>query len=103
MNYDRYTKDLEKSALLNGNATSVGGNGVPDARYKCVGQPRGKTIKANGLTRGCVTTGPFKESVSTIILSTLTVLVSNAGHHSGKRLTPDFREEATFSFPSCSA
>ncbi|KAG7287554.1 hypothetical protein NEMBOFW57_007066 [Staphylotrichum longicolle] len=61
MNYDRYTKDAKNSALFNGNATSMGGNGEPDPRY--TGLRMGSaTIKSAG-GGGCVTQGPFKEFV----------------------------------------
>ncbi|KAH8901345.1 Di-copper centre-containing protein [Thozetella sp. PMI_491] len=61
MNYDRYTKDPEKSALFNGNMTSMGGNGAPDPRYKGVSSSNGM-IKSGG-GGGCVTEGPFKDMV----------------------------------------
>lgn len=61
MNYDRYTKDAKNSALFNGNATSMGGNGDPDPKY--TGLRMGSfTVKSAG-GGGCVTQGPFKESV----------------------------------------
>ncbi|KAK4207267.1 hypothetical protein QBC37DRAFT_299086 [Rhypophila decipiens] len=62
MNYDRYTHEPEKSALFNGNATSMGGNGAPDPRYRGVNSATGKLIP-KGEGGGCVTTGPFKDMV----------------------------------------
>ena len=62
MNYDRYTKDPEKSALFNGNMTSMGGNGAPDPRYKGVRTGAAGLIPSGG-GGGCVTEGPFKELV----------------------------------------
>lgn len=38
MNYDRYAEDPLNSPLLNGNASSIGGNGVSDPTYKGVPQ-----------------------------------------------------------------
>jgi tyrosinase len=65
MNYDRYTKDPIHSPLFNGNASSMGGNGAPDPSY--LGVPQGgrtpNIIKSGG-GGGCVTEGPFKESVT---------------------------------------
>ena len=65
MNYDRYTQDPIHSPLFNGNSSSMGGNGAPDPGYKGVPQG-GRTpnlIKSGG-GGGCVTEGPFKESVT---------------------------------------
>lgn len=62
MNYDRYAEDPFNSPLLNGNASSLGGNGELDADYKGVPQV-GRTpniIKSNG-GGGCVKSGPFSE------------------------------------------
>ncbi|KAI1088384.1 hypothetical protein F5B19DRAFT_428377 [Rostrohypoxylon terebratum] len=64
MNYDRYAEDPFNSPLLNGNASSLGGNGEPEPLYKGVPQP-GRTpniIKSNG-GGGCVTKGPFSDMV----------------------------------------
>jgi len=61
MNYDRYTKDAKNSALFNGNATSMGGNGEPDPRY--TGLRMGSTTIKSAGGGGCVTEGPFKEFV----------------------------------------
>jgi len=61
MNYDRYTKDPKNSALFNGNATSMGGNGAPDPQYKGLRTSAGMIQSAGG--GGCVTEGPFKEFV----------------------------------------
>jgi len=62
MNYDRYTKDAKNSALFNGNATSMGGNGVLDPKYTGLRVGTGGMIKSAG-GGGCVTQGPFKEFV----------------------------------------
>jgi len=64
MNYDRYTKDAKGSALFNGNATSMGGNGQPDPKYTGIRMGSG-TIKSAG-GGGCVTEGPFKDYMATI-------------------------------------
>lgn len=64
MNYDRYAADPFNSPLLNGNASSLGGNGVLELTYKGIPQP-GRTpniIKSNG-GGGCAKEGPFSESV----------------------------------------
>lgn len=61
MNYDRYTKDPKNSALFNGNATSMGGNGAPDSSYTGLRTGNGVIKSAGG--GGCVTEGPFKEFV----------------------------------------
>ena len=64
MNYDRYAQDPIHSPLLNGNASSMGGNGAPDPSYKGVPQAgRSPNIIKSGGGGGCVTEGPFKESV----------------------------------------
>ena len=65
MNYDRYTKDPKNSPLLNGNSSSMGGNGEPDPNYKGVEQ-KGRTpnLIASGGGGGCVTSGPFSEYVT---------------------------------------
>jgi len=63
MNYDRYTKDPKNSALFNGNATSMGGNGAPDPKYTGFRTGGGLIKSAGG--GGCVTEGPFKECVLT--------------------------------------
>ncbi|KAI1382841.1 Di-copper centre-containing protein [Hypoxylon trugodes] len=64
MNYDRYADDPENSPLLNGNASSLGGNGKLDPSYKGVPQPgRTPNIIASGGGGGCVTEGPFSEMV----------------------------------------
>lgn len=63
-NYDRYAQDPIHSPLYNGNASSMGGNGALDASYKGVPQSgRTPNIIASGGGGGCVTEGPFKESV----------------------------------------
>lgn len=62
MNYDRYTKDPKLSALFNGNATSMGGNGEPDPGYPGFRAGGSGLVKSGG-GGGCVKTGPFKEFV----------------------------------------
>lgn len=64
MNYDRYTKDAKNSALFNGNATSMGGNGDPDPRY--TGLRMGSTTIKSAGGGGCVTQGPFKDYMATV-------------------------------------
>jgi len=60
MNIDRYAEDPIHSPLFNGNASSMGGNGLPDPNYKGLG-----SIKSGG-GGGCVTEGPFHEYVGSI-------------------------------------
>ena len=62
MNYDRYAEDPGNSPLLNGNASSLGGNGGPDPTYLGVRKNgRKPNIIATGGAGGCVTSGPFSE------------------------------------------
>ncbi|CAK7204041.1 hypothetical protein SEUCBS139899_006792 [Sporothrix eucalyptigena] len=64
MNYDRYAEDPGNSPLLNGNASSMGGNGAPDPSYKGVPQyGRTPNIIKSGGGGGCVTSGPFADMV----------------------------------------
>ncbi|CAK7234105.1 hypothetical protein SCUCBS95973_008822 [Sporothrix curviconia] len=64
MNYDRYAEDPGNSPLLNGNASSMGGNGAPDPSYKGVPQyGRTPNIIKSGGGGGCVTEGPFADMV----------------------------------------
>lgn len=65
MNYNRYAEDPLNSPLLNGNASSMGGNGLPNPAYKGVPQPgfTPNIIKTGG-AGGCVTEGPFAELVT---------------------------------------
>ncbi|KAI0401352.1 hypothetical protein F4802DRAFT_428736 [Xylaria palmicola] len=64
MNFDRYADDPWNSPLLNGNASSIGGNGEPDPDYKGVSQPgRTPNIIKSGGGGGCVKTGPFSDMV----------------------------------------
>ncbi|KAH8765458.1 hypothetical protein F5883DRAFT_630101 [Diaporthe sp. PMI_573] len=71
MNYDRYSDDPIHSPLLNGNASSMGGNGKLDPRYKGVPQPgRTPNIIKSGGGGGCVTDGPFSESVTRLTTTT---------------------------------
>ncbi|KAK3339748.1 hypothetical protein B0T25DRAFT_618289 [Lasiosphaeria hispida] len=64
MNYDRYAADPIHSAMFNGNASSMGGNGLP-TNYGGIPQPFPKPYdkipQAGG--GGCVTEGPFKDMV----------------------------------------
>ncbi|KAI1851561.1 hypothetical protein JX265_012357 [Neoarthrinium moseri] len=65
-NYDRYAEDPINSPLWNGNASSLGGNGVPDPRYKGVAQP-GRTpniIKTGGGGGMVVSLGPTSMSTA---------------------------------------
>ncbi|KAI1652510.1 Di-copper centre-containing protein [Daldinia decipiens] len=64
MNYDRYSEDPLNSPLLNGNASSLGGNGVLEPTYKGISQPgRTPNIIKSGGGGGCVTEGPFSDMV----------------------------------------
>ncbi len=63
MNYNRYTKEPEKSALFNGNSSSMGSNGVPDPTYLGHSQIGRQVMIPTGGGGGCVTHGPFSESV----------------------------------------
>ncbi|KAI0387433.1 Di-copper centre-containing protein [Hypomontagnella monticulosa] len=64
MNYDRYSEDPLHSPLLNGNASSLGGNGEPDPAYKGIPQfGRSPNIIKTGGGGGCVTEGPFSDMV----------------------------------------
>ncbi|KAK0704445.1 hypothetical protein B0H67DRAFT_557251 [Lasiosphaeris hirsuta] len=64
MSYDRYAADPIPSAMFNGNASSMGGNGLP-TDYGGIPQPfpkpHDKIPQAGG--GGCVTEGPFKDMV----------------------------------------
>ena len=71
MNYDRYSNDPINSPLLNGNASSMGGNGEPDPAYKGVPQAgRTPDIIKSGGGGGCVTEGPFSELVTCSVVTT---------------------------------
>ncbi|KAK6851968.1 hypothetical protein PG995_012093 [Apiospora arundinis] len=64
MNYDRYAQDPVNSPMFNGNASSMGGQGLP-SKYPGVAQPYRKPydwIRPGG-GGGCVTEGPFKDMV----------------------------------------
>ncbi|KAL1861275.1 hypothetical protein VTK73DRAFT_7155 [Phialemonium thermophilum] len=64
MNYDRYAQDPINSPLLNGNASSLGGNGEHDPAYRGVPQPgRTPNIIKSGGGGGCVKSGPFSDMV----------------------------------------
>lgn len=65
MNYDRYASDPFNSPLLNGNESSLGGNGVFEPTYKGIPQPgRIPNIIKSGGGGGCVEEGPFSELVT---------------------------------------
>lgn len=75
MNYERYTKDPEKSALFNGNATSMSGNGAPDPRYTGFRTGTGQITSGGG--GGCVTSGPFVEFVFQASLFRVSTIQAN--------------------------
>jgi len=62
MNYDRYAQDPVHSPIFNGNASSMGGQGL-HSNYTGVFQPFPKPYNKipPGGGGGCVTEGPFKE------------------------------------------
>lgn len=64
MNYDRYVDDPINSPMFDGSDTSMGGNGAPST-YEGVAQPfpRPYNMIPSAGGGGCVTEGPFKESV----------------------------------------
>lgn len=76
MNYNRLVDDPENSAMFNGNATSMGGNGVYD-QYR--GVPQGFPAPYNIIPAadggGCVKDGPFKDMV--VSLGPVGVVVNN--------------------------
>ncbi|KAK4213655.1 hypothetical protein QBC37DRAFT_169179 [Rhypophila decipiens] len=64
MNYDRYTKEPEKSPLFNGNSSSMGGTGEYDPNYIGVNQPaRNPNLIKSAGGGGCVKSGPFSDMV----------------------------------------
>jgi len=62
MNWDRYAHDLLNSPLLNGNMSSMGGDGEPSP-YPGIKMPYPPPFDLipPGNGGGCVTKGPFKE------------------------------------------
>ncbi|GAW20786.1 hypothetical protein ANO14919_102970 [Xylariales sp. No.14919] len=93
MNYDRYSKDPFNSPLLNGNASSLGGNGEPDPAYKGVLQPgRTPNIIKSGGGGGCVTKGPFSDMV---------VSLGPTSMSTGANLPKNPKSDGTGSNPRC--
>jgi tyrosinase len=70
MNYDRYVDDPINSPMFDGSDTSMGGNGAPST-YPGIAQPfpRPYSMMPSAGGGGCVTEGPFKESVPVSCLS----------------------------------
>lgn len=62
MNYNRLANDPINSAMFNGNASSMGGNGEPDPAYAGARLNSNMFIKSAG-GGGCVKSGPFSEFV----------------------------------------
>ncbi|KAI0878767.1 hypothetical protein GGS24DRAFT_516569 [Hypoxylon argillaceum] len=93
MNYDRYSEDPWNSPLLNGNASSLGGNGKLDPAYKGVAQPgRTPNIIASGGGGGCVTEGPFSDMI---------VSLGPTAMATGVNLPKNPRSDGTGSNPRC--
>ncbi|KAJ2996177.1 hypothetical protein NUW58_g1055 [Xylaria curta] len=93
MNYDRYADDPWNSPLLNGNASSLGGNGVLEPTYKGVAQPgRTPNIIASGGGGGCVKAGPFSDMV---------VSLGPTSMSTGTNLPKNPRSDGTGSNPRC--
>jgi len=93
MNYDRYAQDPLHSPLLNGNASSLGGNGVLEPSYKGVRQVgRTPNIIASGGGGGCVTEGPFSDMV---------VSLGPTSMATGTNLPKNPRADGTGSNPRC--
>lgn len=93
MNYDRYSEDPLNSPLLNGNASSLGGNGEPEPDYKGVAQPgRTPNIIASGGGGGCVTEGPFSDMV---------VSLGPTAMSTGVNVPKNPRADGTGSNPRC--
>ncbi|KAI1141442.1 Di-copper centre-containing protein [Hypoxylon sp. FL0543] len=93
MNYDRYSDDPLNSPLLNGNASSLGGNGVLEPAYKGVSQPgRTPNIIASGGGGGCVTEGPFSDMV---------VSLGPTSMSTAKNVTKNPRSDGTGKNPRC--
>ncbi|KAI0518167.1 hypothetical protein F5B22DRAFT_74382 [Xylaria bambusicola] len=93
MNYDRYAQDPGNSPLLNGNASSIGGNGVRDPAYKGVAQPgRTPNIIASGGGGGCVKEGPFSDMV---------VNLGPTAMATGAKIPKNPRSDGTGANPRC--
>ncbi|KAI8963059.1 Di-copper centre-containing protein [Daldinia sp. FL1419] len=93
MNYDRYSEDPLNSPLLNGNASSLGGNGVLEPSYKGVSQPgRTPNIIKSGGGGGCVTEGPFSDMV---------VSLGPTSMSTATNITKNPRSDGTGSNPRC--
>ncbi|KAI1297343.1 hypothetical protein F5Y03DRAFT_369618 [Xylaria venustula] len=93
MNYDRYAQDPKNSPLLNGNASSLGGNGEPEPAYKGVPQPgRTPNIIASGGGGGCVKSGPFSDWV---------VNLGPTSMATGANLPKNPRADGTAANPRC--
>lgn len=93
MNYDRYKEDPWNSPLLNGNASSLGGNGQPEPDYKGVAQPgRTPNIIASGGGGGCVTEGPFSDMIVSLGPTSMTT---------GVNIPENPRADGTGSNPRC--
>ncbi|KAH9993471.1 hypothetical protein F4779DRAFT_608603 [Xylariaceae sp. FL0662B] len=93
MNYDRYAEDPINSPLLNGNASSLGGNGEPEPSYKGVPQMgRTPNIIESGGGGGCVTEGPFSDMVVSLGPTSMTT---------GTNLPKNPRADGTGSNPRC--
>ncbi|KAI1813017.1 hypothetical protein GGS20DRAFT_586881 [Poronia punctata] len=93
MNYDRYAEDPLNSPLLNGNASSLGGNGEPDPDYKGVPQyGRTPNIIASGGGGGCVTDGPFSDIVVSLGPTSMSI---------GVNVPKNPRSDGTGSNPRC--
>ncbi|KAI1103149.1 Di-copper centre-containing protein [Jackrogersella minutella] len=93
MNYDRYAEDPINSPLLNGNASSLGGNGAPEPSYNGVPQPgRTPNIIASGGGGGCVTEGPFADMVVSLGPTSMSM---------GSNLPKNPRADGTGSNPRC--
>ncbi|KAK7754593.1 hypothetical protein SLS62_003376 [Diatrype stigma] len=93
MNYDRYAEDPIHSPLLNGNASSLGGNGEYEPTYKGVPQPgRTPNIIASGGGGGCVTEGPFSDMV---------VSLGPTAMSTGTNVPKNPRADGTGSNPRC--
>ncbi|ERS95245.1 hypothetical protein HMPREF1624_08457 [Sporothrix schenckii ATCC 58251] len=93
MNYDRYAEDPGNSPLLNGNASSMGGNGEPDPSYKGVPQyGRTPNIIKSGGGGGCVKSGPFADMV---------VNLGPTSASTGSNLPKNPRADGTGANPRC--
>ncbi|KAH8878706.1 Di-copper centre-containing protein [Thozetella sp. PMI_491] len=94
-NYDRYAQDPIHSPLWNGNASSLGGNGEPDPKYKGVPQAgRNPNIIKTGGGGGCVTSGPFSDMVVSLGPTSMSTV-------SGLNITKNPRTDGTGANPRC--